>query len=211
MKNILEICKQLGVDVPEDKQTELTKSVSENYITKAEHEKKITRVEVERDSWKEKAESAENTLKGFEGVDVESIKKDVQTWKEKAEQSEKDYAAKIYKRDFDDALKAALSAEKFSSNAAMKSVMEEIGAADLKMVDGKILGLNDLMTQIKERDPSAFSPADDDDPKARFTQKMNGGGDKPKMTKEEILKIKDATERQQKIRENLELFGFSKN
>ena len=33
----------------------------------------------ERDTWKEKAEAAETTLKGFEGVDLETMQKELET------------------------------------------------------------------------------------------------------------------------------------
>ena len=77
-------------------------------------------------------------------------------WKKKAEDAEKDYSAKIYERDFSDALKTELESVKFSSDAAKRAVMSEIKESGLKLKDGKILGLSDLIGQIKERDASAF-------------------------------------------------------
>lgn len=43
----------------------------------------------ERDTWKEKAEAAETTLKGFEGVDLETMQKELSDWKQKATEAEK--------------------------------------------------------------------------------------------------------------------------
>ena len=56
MQNIEAILAELGIEVPSDKKGDLTKKVSENYVTKAEHEKKIGKAETERDNWKSKAE-----------------------------------------------------------------------------------------------------------------------------------------------------------
>lgn len=210
MQNIEAILTELGIEVPADKKENLTKKVAENYITKAEHEKKLGRVETDRDTWKEKAETAETTLKGFEGVDLDTMQKELSDWKKKAEDAEKDAQAKLYERDFADALKTELDGIKFSSEAAKRAIMAEVKDAGLKLKDGKILGLNDLITQMKEKDASAF--VDDEQIKAqqnaaRFTQpigKQNQGGN---MTKEQIEAIKDTSERQAAIANNLHLFG----
>ena len=207
MQNIEAILTELGIEVPADKKENLTKKVSENYITKAEHEKKLGKVETDRDTWKEKAETAETTLKGFEGVDLETMQKELSDWKQKAE---KDAQAKLYERDFADALKTEFEGIKFSSEAAKRAIMAEVKDAGLKLKDGKILGLNDLITQMKEKDASAF--VDDEQIKAqqnaaRFTQpigKQNQGGN---ITKEQIEAIKDTSERQAAIANNLHLFG----
>ena len=210
MQNIEAILTELGIEVPADKKENLTKKVAENYITKAEHEKKLGKVETDRDTWKEKAETAEPTLKGFEGVDLDTMQKELSDWKKKAEDAEKDAQAKLYERDFADALKTEFEGIKFSSEAAKRAIMAEVKDAGLKLKDGKILGLNDLITQMKEKDASAF--VDDEQIKAqqnaaRFTQpigKQNQGGN---MTKEQIEAIKDTSERQAAIANNLHLFG----
>lgn len=210
MQNIEAILTELGIEVPADKKENLTKKVAENYITKAEHEKKLGKVETDRDTWKEKAETAETTLKGFEGVDLDTMQKELSDWKKKAEDAEKDAQAKLYERDFADALKTEFEGIKFSSEAAKRAIMAEVKDAGLKLKDGKILGLNDLITQMKEKDASAF--VDDEQIKAqqnaaRFTQpigKQNQGGN---MTKEQIEAIKDTNERQAAIANNLHLFG----
>jgi predicted nucleic acid-binding Zn-ribbon protein len=210
MQNIEAILTELGIEVPADKKENLTKKVAENYITKAEHEKKLGKVETDRDTWKEKAETAETTLKGFEGVDLDTMQKELSDWKKKAEDAEKDAQAKLYERDFADALKTEFEGIKFSSEAAKRAIMTEVKDAGLKLKDGKILGLNDLIAQMKEKDASAF--VDDEQIKAqqnaaRFTQpigKQNQGGN---MTKEQIEAIKDTSERQAAIANNLHLFG----
>lgn len=210
MQNIEAILTELGIEVPADKKENLTKKVAENYITKAEHEKKLGKVETDRDTWKEKAETAETTLKGFEGVDLDTMQKELSGWKKKAEDAEKDAQAKLYERDFADALKTEFEGIKFSSGAAKRAIMTEVRDAGLKLKDGKILGLNDLIAQMKEKDASAF--VDDEQIKAqqnaaRFTQpigKQNQGGN---MTKEQIEAIKDTSERQAAIANNLHLFG----
>lgn len=206
MQNIEAILTELGIEVPADKKESLTKKVSENYITKAEHEKKLGKVETDRDTWKEKAETAETTLKGFEGVDLETMQKELSDWKQKAENAEKDAQAKLYERDFADALKTEFEGIKFSSEAAKRAIMAEVKDAGLKLKDGKILGLNDLISQMKEKDASAFVDEAQQNA-ARFTQPINKQNQGGAMTKDQIMSIKDASERQTAIAANMSLFN----
>lgn len=206
MQNIEAILTELGIEVPADKKENLTKKVSENYITKAEHEKKLGKVETDRDTWKEKAETAETTLKGFEGVDLETMQKELADWKQKAENAEKDAQAKLYERDFADALKTEFEGIKFSSEAAKRAIMAEVKDAGLKLKDGKILGLNDLISQMKEKDASAFVDEAQQNA-ARFTQPINKQNQGGAMTKDQIMSIKDASERQTAIAANMSLFN----
>lgn len=208
MQNITEICREFGVTVPDGKAAEFSKKITENYVTRAEHDKKIGKLETERDGWKEKAENAEKTLKDFEGIDPAQVQTELAAWKKKAEDAEKDYSQKIYERDFSDALKAEISEIKFTSEAAKKSVIAEIKEAGLKLKDGKILGLSDLISQMKKEDASAFVDEEQeklDGEKARFTR-PEGNNHKKTMTKDEIMNIRDSAERQKAIQENIGLF-----
>lgn len=176
----------------------------------AKLEKEITKLTSENAALKDRAEMAEEMLKSFDGINPDDMKKEIGEWKKKAEDAEKEYQQKIYDRDFTDTLRKELENIKFSSEAAKRSVMSDIKAADLRLKDGKILGLNDFLEQLKENDASAF--VNDDEMKARqnaarFTQQI-GPVQKPGgMTKDEIMKIKDDTERQNAIANNIHLFN----
>ena len=167
----------------------------------------------DRDTWREKAETAETTLKGFEGIDPEKIQSELKEWQQKAVDAEKNAQQQIYDRDFADALKAELEDVKFTSEAAKRDVMAQIKAAELKLKDGKILGLSDLIDQIKKADASAFVDEKQQEleaNRARFTTaaKPGSGAKVGTMSKEDIVKIKDPGERQKAMIENRELFGF---
>lgn len=213
MQNIIEILKGFGFEVPADKTDALNAEVAKNYRTIADYNKqtaKITKAEEERDGYKGQLEAANETLKGFEGVDLATIQNDLKTWQKKYADAEKDFNARLYARDYDDALKAEMENVKFTSEAAKRAVMAEIRDAKLNLKDGKILGLNDLIEQIKTKDASAFVDEQQqslENNKAKFTSSMNGGTQgKGTMTKADIMKIKDASERQAAIAEHLDLF-----
>ncbi len=178
MQNIVEILKDFGLEIPEDKVTEFNKKVAENYKTVAEHTKATGKLQTELDGYKERAESAEETLKTFEGIEPDKVQDEIATWKKKAEDAEKDYNAKIVEREFEDTLKTEIESFKFTSELAKKAIVQEIKEAGLKVKDGKILGLNDLIAGIKEKDATAFVDEDEDKAKqnaAKFTTKLNNG------------------------------------
>ena len=73
----------------------------------------------------------------------------------------------------------------------------EIKEAGLKLKDGKILGLSDLLAQIKESDASAFADEQQQQleaSKARFTQPQNAGAPAApgtKVTPAELMRMKN--------------------
>lgn len=173
-------------------------------------QKENEKLTADRDKEKERADTAEETLKNFDGVDVETMQAELATWQQKAKDAEKDYADKLAQRDFEDALKEEISGYKFTSEAAKKAIMAEIREAGFKVKDGKILGLSDLLAQMKEKDASAFVDEKQEQLEAGrakpFTGPLNSGGSSKKMTREEIEAIKDPAEMQQRIAENIHLF-----
>lgn len=209
MKNITEILKALEIDIPKDRQEELGKAVAENYKTIAEFDKRTKRLEEERDGYKEQLTTATETLKGFEGINVNEIQAQLAEAQRKAKEAEDNYNSRLAQRDFDDALTAAMGNYKFTSKAAEKAVMERVKGAGLKAVNGNILGLADLIEQIKADDPGAF-PQDKGDegqtPPAKFTAQRSNSGGKVYTSKAEIMKIRNAKERQAAIEANMDLF-----
>ena len=62
----------------------------------------------DRDKWKTQAETAEETLKKFDGVDLETMKTELSAWKQKAETAEKEFNRKMEERNFNDILTEAI-------------------------------------------------------------------------------------------------------
>ena len=210
MQNIIDICKEFGFEVPADKQADFNKKVSENYLTRAEHDKKLSKAENDRDSWKERAETAEGTLESFEGKDFDTITRERDQWKEKAEKAEKDYAAKEAEREKQELLKEAFADIEFTSTAAKNAIMAQV-AEGVSVKGGKLIGFNDLLEDAKKNDASAFVDKEQqqlENNRTRFTTPAgNQNNGRPgTLTKKDIMSIKDPIERQQKIAENMSLF-----
>ena len=201
MKNIIDICKDFGIEIPAENHADFLKAVSGEYKTIAEHGKVLDKLSAAT----KRAETAEEALKGFEGIDPAKINDQLAEANKKVKEVQEAAQKQIEERDFNDALKGELDGLKFSSGAARKSVEAEIRAAGLKIKNGKILGLSDLIDQIKKEDTSAF--VDEKNPPARFDDPGNKGNPAGTATMKEIMAIKDPVERQKKIGQNLALFG----
>ena len=204
--NIIEKLKQFKVEVT----PEMEKAFAGDFLSELEVDKRLSKLQTENKALKERAESAEETLKGFEGKDFDTITRERDEWKKKAEDAEKEYNSKIAEREKEDLLKEAFAEIEFTSESAKKAIMAQISES-VTVRNGKLIGFNDLLEDIKKSDASAFVDKQQqllDKNKARFTSPLSNpnGGAGAKMTREDIGKIKDASERQKAIAANLDLF-----
>ena len=162
----------------------------------------------DRDTWKEKAETAENTLKSFEGVDLDTMKNELNEWKKKAGEAEETYKKQIAERDLNDKLKEAISGVK------MHDDMADIITAELKELvslnkNGDLIGFEQGIKSLKEKRPTAFideAQQQNEANRARFTQPAKPGSGAKIMTRDDIMAIKDPHERQSQIAEHIDLF-----
>ena len=199
MKDIFTILSGLEIAIPEDKKEELRKAVSENYKTVAEYQKKADALEKAEGE----AKTAKEAIAKFEGVDPDKLKEEIETYKKAAKDIEDKYKAEADARAFGTAAETLLGKYTFSSNAAKMYALNELKGAGLKLVDGAIMGGEDFMTKLQEKDDKLCVPAD----APQFTMpRSSGGGGAKKMTREEIAAIKDDDARLKAIAENQDLF-----
>lgn len=203
--NIIEKLKQFNVEIT----SEMEKAFSGDFLSEREVEKKLSKLQTENESLKERAETAEETLKGFEGKDFDTITRERDEWKKKAEDAEKEYSAKEAEREKQELLKEAFADIEFTSTAAKNAIMAQIGE-NVSVKNGRLIGFNDLLEDAMKNDASAFVNKEQqnlEQNKAKFTDKMNNqNGKSGTMTKDEIMQIKDRGERQAAIAKNLSLF-----
>lgn len=193
--NIIEKLKQFNVEVT----PEMEKAFAGDFLSELEVDKKLNKAERDRDDWKKRAETAEETLKGFDGKDFDTITRERDEWKKKAEDAEKEYSAKEAEREKQDLLKEAFADIEFTSESAKKAIMAQI-AENVSVKNGKLIGFNDLLEDAKKNDASAFVDKERqnlEQNKARFTGPMNNqnGGKSGKqilseMSLDERIKMK---------------------
>lgn len=182
MKNIEQILKEAGIEVTDEQKAAVNKGVTENYRTVADYDKQVKKTEKaegERDALQKQYDDAQETIKGFDGVDVEKLNKDIADWKERATKAEKDAAAQILQRDQRDYLKGEFDKLKIESGRVRDSLMREIMGEDgLKWKDGAFMGLSDYLAKENEKDHFYQTEAE----KAEAEAKDKAAGSAPKFT-----------------------------
>lgn len=202
MKNIIDICKDFGIEIPADKHAEFNKAVAENYKTVAEHEKKVNRLTDDLAAEKKRADTAEETLKGFEGKDFEAITRERDEWKRKHEEQEAAHKKEKEDREFNDILSAAITEAK-GRNA--KAIMANLDLEKLRGSRNLDKDIKAALDSLRTENGYLF---EDNGGKPAFTQPSGngaGGGGKP-ITREEIMSITDRAERRAAMAKHQYLF-----
>ncbi len=149
MKNIYDILKEFGLEVPEDKKADFDKAWKENYRTKAEYEKATS----QRDEYKSALDTVNGKLKEFEGVDVADLKSQISTLQGDLKKKEDEYAAKEADRLFRESLTAAIKA---AGGRNEKAVMALLDVDTLKASKDQSADIKKALDAAKESDAYLF-------------------------------------------------------
>lgn len=156
MKNIEKILSDAGIEMTEDQKATIKKEVSENYRTISDYEKQVKKTEdaeADRDDWKKQFDDAQEKIKGFDGVNVEELNKQIEQLKADAETAKADAEKRITERDQRDYLNAEFDRLNITSERTRKSLMADIMGEDgLKWKDGSYMGLKDYLAKENEKD-----------------------------------------------------------
>ena len=201
MKNIHTILSEFGVSVPEDKKAEFDRSVAENYKTAAEHEKKVNRLNDDLTAMTTRAETAEATLKGFEGKDFEAITRDRDEWKRKHDEAVSAHQREQEEREYNEDLETAAAAAKCRD---LKALTAHLDHEKLRKSRNRKADMEAAINAQRKERGYLF---DDNGGQARFTDpKGSGGNGGGTATVKDIMAIKDPVERQNQIAQNMHLF-----
>ncbi len=120
MKNLTTILTELGIEVPEEKKSELEKQLGENYKPVSEVEK----VRAARDNYKAQLDTAQETLKGFEGVDVNELQGRISTLQNDLAAQKTAFEQQISDMEFNSMLEDAIGKAGARSVKAVKAELE---------------------------------------------------------------------------------------
>lgn len=127
MKNIFEIMKEYGIDMPEDKKKDFEKSVLENYKTVADYNKQVENLNKANDTIKSN-DTAMKELRGkldaFKDVDVTELKNTIAGLEKDKTRIENEYKDKMAKRDFDDLIKDAITSAHGKNAKAITALLD---------------------------------------------------------------------------------------
>ncbi len=182
MKNIFEIMKEYGLEVPEDKKKDFEKAVLENYKTVTDYDNQAKKLDAANDTIKANdtaMKDLQGKLDGFKDVDVSGLNQRIKDLEIEKANIQKDCDARIADRDFNDLVKESISAVNGKNAKAITALLdvdtlkasknqkEDIAAAlkaltekeDSKMLfgepDPKPAGTGNLIGQVRKSEPSA--------------------------------------------------------
>jgi len=141
----------------------------------AAKDKEISALTAERDGLKTRLDTADATLKKFEGIDPEKIQGEIQSYKQQALDAEKNFRAQIAQRDQKDWITAKLDEYGVKSPLARKQITAELmgGQAGPQWKSGEgdkpgmFFGFDDYMKAAKAEDPSLYQTAEEKDAAAK--------------------------------------------
>lgn len=201
MKNIINICKDFGLEIPADKHADFLKAVAGEYKTNAEYQKKIDSLTADMDAEKEARKTAEDTLKGFEGKDFDAITRERDEWKRKHEESEANHRREAEEREFNEILTAAITDSKGRNAKAIAAMLDLDKLRTSRNLDKDIRAALDSM-----RTEHSYLFEDNGGAPRFADPKGNGGNNGGKKTREEIMAIADRAERRREMARNQHLF-----
>lgn len=120
MKNIEKILSELGIELTEEQQKNLTKAVQENYKPIADWQKQVDNLKMAN----EKLEATEEALKKFDGIDAEALNKQIADLKADLKKKDEDHQKQIADRDFDDLVKSAIMDAKGKNAKAIRALLD---------------------------------------------------------------------------------------
>lgn len=201
MKNIHTILSEAGITIPEDKKADFDKAVAENYKTTAEFEKKVNRLTEDLTAATKRADTAEETLKGFEGKDFDAITRDRDEWQRKHNELVESHKRETEEREFNEGLSAAITEAKGKS---AKAIMALLPLDKLRGSKNQDKDIKAALDSLRTESGYLF---EDNGGAPKFTDPKGSGAEAGGTTTvKDIMSIKDPVERQAKIVQNMHLF-----
>lgn len=127
MKNIFEIMKEYGLEVPEDKKKEFEKTVLENYKTMTDYDNQAKKLDAANETIKANdtaMKDLQDKLGGFKDVDVSGLNQRINDLETEKANIQKDYDAKIADRDFNDLVKENIAAANGKNAKAIMALLD---------------------------------------------------------------------------------------
>lgn len=161
MTGIKDILKQFGLTVPEDKAKDFDKLFQENYKSVNE----VSKIELARDNYKEQLQTAQNSLKEFEGVDVKELNGKITKLTGDMATLDKTYKEKIADMEFDYLLEGHIQSAKARNIKAVKAQLDidalkasKNADADIKAAIEKVKAENDYLFDSDKPAPTISVP-----------------------------------------------------
>jgi len=157
-----------------DKQVKLVNLSSGNYVGKEKFDTKETEVA----GLKQQLEDANATIKSYEDMDIEAIKKSVQDWETKYNEDTANLQKQLADKDYEYSLDLFVNGLEMVDEVHKENLKKEIKDKQLKFENKKLIGGDDVVASYKEKYPQAFAQKEEekkeDEQLPSFAGKTNG-------------------------------------
>lgn len=166
-----EFLKELGLT---DEQVESI--MKENGIDIEREKAKLTALNEDLENYKEQLQTAQDTLKSFEGVNVDELKGQIENLNKSLSEQEKEYQQRLADRDFNDTLNKAIAELGGKSDKAIRALLD---IDTLKASKNQTEDIKNAITQCKTENDFLFGS---DEPINNPTGPTGGGLPNPEDT-----------------------------
>lgn len=149
MKNIYDILKEAGLEVPEDKKAEFDKAWKENYKAVADYNKVVEK----RDELQTSLNGVQEELGKFKDVNVDDLQKQVGDLTKKLEDQAKDYEKKEADRLFNESITEAI---KQAGGKNAKSILALMDVDRLRESKNQSEDIKAAIEAVKQSDDYMF-------------------------------------------------------
>lgn len=177
MQNYEQILAELGIEVPEDKKSDLKKKMSENYKTVADYDKQVKK----KDEYKISLDDVQTRLAELEKEDVDGLKDKITTLTQELADEKEARAKEAKQTELRDKVKDFLSDKKFVNAITEDSIRSQM-IQKLEEENGK--NAEDVFKELTTKDGKPIENILVDSKKApdvkipSFTTKFNSGEQK---------------------------------
>ena len=177
MQNYEKILEELGIEVPEDKKSDLKKKMSENYKTVADYDKQVKK----KDEYKISLDDVQTRLAELEKEDVDGLKDKITTLTQELADEKEARAKEAKQTELRDKVKDFLSDKKFVNAITEDSIRSQM-IQKLEEENGK--NAEDVFKELTTKDGKPIENILVDEKKApdvkipSFTTKFNSGEQK---------------------------------
>ena len=127
MKNIFDIMKEFGIEVPEDHKKDFEKAVLENYKTMADYDKQTEKLNKANDTIKASdaaMKDLQTKLDEYKDVDVSALNQRITDLETEKGNIESHYQKKLAERDFNDLIKEGIAAAHGKNVKAITALLD---------------------------------------------------------------------------------------
>lgn len=127
MKNIFDIMKEFGIEVPENHKKDFEKAVLENYKTMADYDKQTEKLNKANDTIKASdtaMKDLQTKLDEYKDVDVSALNQRITDLETEKGNIESDYQKKLAERDFNDLIKEGIAAAHGKNVKAITALLD---------------------------------------------------------------------------------------